>query len=160
MRGLGYACAVLLAMVFVRAGAAKLARPAQTAASFVALRIPAPDALARAVPFVELAVAAALLAAPTIGGVAANVLLAGFTVALAGALRAGVTAPCNCFGAARADPVSPVDIVRNLLLAVLGVAAIPTPEPVRPGLVAIVVAAVAFAAGFAALAAGRRRMAR
>ena len=156
MEGLGYACALLLAAVFVRAAAAKLARPDSTAAGFAALRLPVPAVAARGVPVVELAVAATLLAAPAAGGVAASVLLAAFTVVLAGALRSGVTAPCNCFGAARADAVSWVDPVRNAMLAALGIGAASTPRPVLPGLAAAAVAGAAFAAGAAVLATLRR----
>ena len=156
MEGLGYACAVLLAAVFVRAGAAKVARPAATAASFRALGVPVPAALTRAVPVLELLVAVALLAAPSLGAVAAIVLLAPFTAVLARAVAGGSEAPCNCFGAARADPVSWVDVVRNLLLAGLAGAAVTVSQPVVPGPRAAVVALAAFGAGWLVLARYRR----
>lgn len=157
MAELGYACALLLAAVLVRAGAAKLARPAATAASFAALGLPAGPALARAVPFAELLTAAGLLAAPRIGAVVALVLLAAFSALLAGAVRAGTTAPCNCFGSARADPVSRVDLVRNGLLAVLAVASLAATRPVVPRPLAVVVAAGGFALGAVALRSRRGR---
>ena len=157
MDGLGYACAVLLAGLFVRAGAAKLARPAPTAASFVALGIPAPAPMARAVPVLELLVAVALLALPSTGGIGAAALLTVFSLVLARGLRSGVSAPCNCFGAARADPVSQVDLARNIGLALLALAAAFTPAPVVPGPAAVITAGAGFAAGRAGLAWLRRR---
>ena len=157
MDGLGYACALVLAGVFVRAGAAKLARPGATATGFAALGVPGPGVLARAVPLVELLAAVGLAAAPRAGGAVALVALAGFSVVLARGLRAGSTAPCNCFGAARADPVSSVDIVRNALLAVLALLALGAPGPAVPGPLAVVVAVSASAGGWLALAALRHR---
>jgi uncharacterized membrane protein YphA (DoxX/SURF4 family) len=155
--GLGYACAVVLAAVFVRAGAAKVARPAQTATSFAALGLPVPGALARAVPVVELMVAVALLAAPRPGAAAAMALLAPFTAVVARAVASGTAAPCNCFGSARADPVSWVDVVRNLMLAALAGAAITAAAPAVPGAPAALVVAAALAGGVLALAWLRRR---
>lgn len=157
MDRLGYACAVLLAAVFVRAGAAKLARPAATASSFAALGVPAARPVARAVPAVELLVAAALLAAPRAGAIGALALLAPFTAVLARAVRAGSETPCNCFGAARADPVSWVEVTRNVLLGVLAVAGLSAPRPVVPGVGAAATAAALFVAGYGALVASRRR---
>lgn len=157
MHGLGYACALVLAGVFVRAGAAKLARPAATSTGFAALGLPGAGVLARAVPITELAVALCLVAAPRPGGVAALVALSGFSVALARALRSGTTVPCNCFGAARADPVSAADVVRNALLAVLALAALGAPGPTLPGPPAVLAATAAAGAGCLALAALRRR---
>lgn len=151
MAELGYACAVLLAAVFVRAGAAKLARPSATSAGFATLGVPGATGAARVVPVVELVVAACLLAIPRAGGIVALVLLAVFSGFLARGLRAGATAPCNCFGSARSDPVSPVDLIRNALLAVLAVASVAAARPVVPGPLAVVVAGGAFALGAAAL---------
>ena len=156
MDGLGYACAVLLAAVFVRAAAAKLARPAATVAGFTALGVPAAPLSARAVPLVELATAAALLAAPRVGAVVGLFLLAVFTGLLARAVRTGTQAPCNCFGAARADPVSWVDLVRNALLGGLAVLATAAPRPVVPRPAGAAVVLAAFLAGVALLAAARR----
>lgn len=160
MKGLGYACAVLLAAVFVRAGAAKLARPRETATSFVALGVPAAGPAARAVPVVELLVAATLLAAPRAGAIGALFLLAPFTAVLAGAVRRGSDTPCNCFGAARAEPVSVVDVVRNVLLGALALGAATAVRPMAPDTGAILTACLAFAAGFGILALCRRRFAR
>ena len=123
MGWLGYLCALVLAAVFVRAAAAKLARPAQTAAGFGALGLPAAAVLAWAVPAAELVTAALLVAVPRPGGVVALVLLAVFTAVLAVAVRRDVATGCPCFGAASTKPVSWRDLARNVLLAGLAVAA-------------------------------------
>ncbi|MDQ6910752.1 MAG: DoxX family membrane protein [Actinomycetota bacterium] len=123
MAGFGYVCALALAAVFIRAGAAKLARRDQTAESFKALGLPAAHPLALTVPLLELALAVALVAVPRAGGIASLVVLALFTAVVVRAIASGVTASCNCFGAARAEPVSRKDVVRNLVLAGLAVAA-------------------------------------
>ena len=157
MDGLGYASALALAAVFVRAAAAKLARPATTATSFVSLGVPAARIAARAVPVVELLVAVALLAAPRAGALGALGLLIPFTAVLARAVRSGSPAPCNCFGAARVDPVSAVDIARNVLLAALALAAVTATTPVVPGLPAVVATVVASACGLALLSTLRTR---
>jgi len=157
MDGLGYACALVLAGVFIRAGAAKVARPAQTATSFVALGVPAAAAVARAVPAVELLVAVALLAAPRAGGIGALALLLPFTAVLTRAVQAGSGVPCNCFGAARADPVSSVDVVRNVLLAFLAIGALAADGPSVPGPAAATVTVAAGAVGAAILTGLRRR---
>ena len=154
--GLGYACAVVLAAVFVRAGAAKIARPAVTAASFAALGVPAATVTARAVPAVELLLAVALLAAPRMGAVAVLALLLPFTGVLARAVRSGSGVPCNCFGAARANPVSWVEVVRNCMLATLAAVAIAAAEPVVPDIPALLLAGAAFAGGVLVLAGLRR----
>ena len=141
----------------MRAGVAKGVRPRDTDAGFAALGVPAPEAAARAVPATELVLAVLLLAYPRPGGVAALALLVIFSVLLGGAVRRGVTTGCNCFGAARVEPVSRVDVVRNGLLALLAVAALGAPSPTVPHPVAAVVALAGVAAGAWALRAARRR---
>ena len=156
MSGFGYACAVALAAVFVRAGVAKGLRPRETVAGFAALGVPNPAVTARVVPVAELVLAAMLLSNPRPGGVAALVLLAAFSALLTGAVRRGVTVGCNCFGAARVEPVSGVDLLRNGLLALLAAAALLAPRPRVPGVGAITVAVVLFGGGIAALRGARR----
>jgi hypothetical protein len=155
--GLGYACALVLAAVFVRAAAAKLARPATTAAGFAALGVPAAAALARAVPFVELLTAAALVAAPRVGAAASLIFLPASSWVLVRSLRSPTPAPCNCFGTARTEPVSSTDLVRNVLLAVLALVSLGTAGPTVPGAPAVVAVVGAVAAGLAGLAGLRRR---
>jgi len=158
MEGFGYACAVVLAVVFVRAAVAKAVRPAETTAGFVALGVPSAPRTARVVPAVELILALALLAVPMIGGAAALALLGAFTGFLARALRAGVTAGCNCFGQARADPISGLDLVRNVLLGLLAAAALSAEQPVVPAIGAAAVVAAAVVAGGLGLRLARTRL--
>jgi hypothetical protein len=108
------------------------------------------------VPVTELVLAVMLLSNPRPGGVAALLLLAAFSVLLAGAVRRGVTAGCNCFGAARIEPVSGADLLRNVLLGLLAVAAVLTPDPTVPGPLAAVAAGLAVASGLLVLRAARR----
>jgi methylamine utilization protein MauE len=61
-----------------------------------------------------------LVLAPVLGLSLAAGLLFVFTIALTGALRRGSRTACRCFGAS-SRPIGPVQIVRNLLLAVVAV---------------------------------------
>lgn len=148
MEGLGYAAAVLLAVVFVVAGLAKLLRPRRTATAFALLGLPAPRLFALVVPLAELLVAATLLAAPDVGGVAALVALSFFTTLVAVRLRRGERVPCGCFGAANPAPLTGADVVRNLLLAGLAVGAILQGRPEAPTTEAWIAAAVAAVQGW------------
>lgn len=124
MSGVATLAAAALAITLVMAAAAKLRRPERTAADFAVLGLPAPKALARVVPAVELAIALALLLQPGWGGVAAFALLTAFTVLIVGIVRSGEPIACSCFGAVSDEPVSWVEIVRNVsLLALAGLAA-------------------------------------
>ena len=158
--GTGYVAAVVLGALFLRAAAAKLARRDDAARAFAALRVPAPAALARGVPIVELVLAAALLAGPRAGAGGSLVVLAAFSAVLLRAVRSGVTAPCACFGAATADPVSYVDLLRNALLAVLGGTALAASRPALPRPAAVAAVAAGVAVGYAAVASARRRQRR
>ncbi len=158
--GIGYTAAVVVAAVFAVAGVAKLRDPSGTAADFEALGLPRPRTMALFVPLAELAVVALLLIVPAAGAIGALVTLAFFTVFLVGRLRAGVKAPCACFGTARRDPLSWVEIGRNIGLAVLAALALSTDRPVRPtaGDIAVVASGVALAV--LTLRLGRRRVQR
>jgi uncharacterized membrane protein YphA (DoxX/SURF4 family) len=115
--------ALLLAGVLAWAAVGKLRDPAGTREGFDRLGLPAPGALARAVPVAELAVAGLLVVAPPWGGTAAFVLLAGFTAYLVDLVRSGRSVPCGCFGSSGQRPVSAVELVRNGLL-LLGAAVV------------------------------------
>lgn len=155
---LGMAAATVLAATFAWAGAAKLGRPADTAAGFDDLGLGAPAALARVVPAVELLLAVALLAAPRIGGAVALVLLGAFSAVLVRALRGGADVRCACFGRAAGPPLSAVDLVRNGLLAGLATLTLAAGlDPRVPSLSAAGAMAVAALAGSAGLFALRRR---
>ena len=149
---LGMAAACVLAATFAWAGAAKLARRADTAAGFAALGLRRAPALAGIVPAVELLLAVTLLAAPSAGGAAALVLLAGFSAVLVRALRRGVEVRCACFGQAAGPSLSYVDLVRNGLLASLALLAVGAGvDPRVPAAAAMVVVGVATLAGSGAL---------
>ncbi len=152
MSGLATASAYVLATVFVVASASKLAAGSRTASTFHALGLPAARRMAWAVPAVELLVAVALVAAPSVGAVAALVVLVLFSVVLARAVASGIGAPCACFGRPRSDPVSIVDLVRNVLLSLLAVAALGTGRPTRPSLGEMAIVGAAVVAGTLLLA--------
>jgi uncharacterized membrane protein YphA (DoxX/SURF4 family) len=145
MEGLGYAAALLLAVVFARAGVTKLGDRGGTARSFAALGLPPGAAVA--VPVVELVLALALLLIPGWAAAGALALLAAFSTFLVRAVRAGVRAPCNCFGSARHAPVSWVELARNGILAIAATVALTADGPTVPD-----PAAIALVAGAAALA--------
>ncbi|MET9803635.1 MauE/DoxX family redox-associated membrane protein [Streptomyces sp. NPDC006368] len=127
-----------LVLVFAAAFLGKI----RNAASFLAFqdavaalgRVPAARAgvPAAAVVFAE-AATVLLLAVPwphgdrlpaVIGLLTAIGLLASFTYAIARALRAGTRVACRCFGTS-AGPVGPPQLVRNAVLLVVAVAALP-----------------------------------
>lgn len=118
---------VVLALVLAASGGAKLADPHSTRASFRALALPAPGALAVIVPLVELGTAVALIAAPPLGAVIALGLLAAFSVFLASRVARGETEPCACFGQVRRRPISRADLLRNGALMALAVATLALP---------------------------------
>lgn len=156
--GLGYAAAVALAAIFAIAAVAKLRDISATERDFVGLGLPRASFFARFVPLAELSIVALLLIVPPAGALAALVSLAFFTTFLIGRLRAGVRAPCACFGSSRAQPISALDVIRNLLLMGLAVVSLATERPTKiTALDALVVlAAIAIAAGALHLA-GRVR---
>jgi hypothetical protein len=155
LAGFGYACAVVLAAVFLVSGAAKLAWPAVTRANFARLGLPRPAALAIVVPAGELVAAILLLAFPVAGGLWSLAMLAVFSAALARLLRRGVDQPCGCLGSPRdTTPLSWRSLVRNAALALLAVAAL-FAEPGLPTAPEIAVTAVVVAGGWAALVALR-----
>lgn len=151
--GVGYATALVLAAVFATAAVAKLRDPGGTIRSFGELGVPNPEATARLVVVPELAVAVLLVVVPPLGALAALVLLAFFTTFVVRALRAGVRAPCACFGAVSRAPLGWSTVVRNGFLVVGSMVALATTRPVRPTAaeLAAVGAATATMAGLVAL---------
>ena len=156
--GLGYAAAVALAAIFAIAAVAKLRDISATERDFVGLGLPRASFFARFVPLAELSIVALLLIVPPAGALAALVSLAFFTTFLIGRLRAGVRAPCACFGSSRARPISARDVIRNLLLMALALVCLATDQPtaITP-LDALVVVVVIAVAGGALHLAGRVR---
>ncbi|MGD0286357.1 MAG: MauE/DoxX family redox-associated membrane protein [Acidimicrobiales bacterium] len=115
---------VVLAATFGVAGAAKLASPAETRASFRSFGVlgAATGLAAVCVPLLEFATAGALLvtSTATAGAWMAFVLLVVFSVVAAAALARGEKPECGCFGALSSKRAGPGTFVRN---AVLGAAA-------------------------------------
>ncbi len=111
-----------LAAVFALAALTKLGRRTETERTLEAFGIPAGarGPIAVALPAVEAAVAVALLPAASApyAAVAALLLLAGFSVAVARTLVRGDQVDCNCFGALGEDRVSRWTLVRDLVLMV------------------------------------------
>lgn len=132
--GIGYAAAVATAAIFAVAAIAKLRDVVATEREFSALGVPRPAFFARFVPIAELSIVVLLLIVPPAGAIAALVSLAFFTTFLIGRLRAGVRAPCACFGSARARPISAMNIVRNIALMSLAAASLMTEQPSRVSL--------------------------
>ena len=108
--------AFVLATVFAVAAVAKLVRRPDMRGLGLPPQTPV------VVAAIELALAVALVLAPANGGLAALVLLAGFTAFLAASL--GKDTGCGCFGSTTATAVRRRDLVRNaVLLAVALLAA-------------------------------------
>ena len=114
---------ILLAAVFAIAAAAKLISRGKTAATLAEFGVPDVllQPLAIALPIAELAIAIALLPAATAAwaAVAASVLLAAFTIAVARVLFRGETVDCNCFGSLGASQITRWTAARNVFLLLL-----------------------------------------
>jgi uncharacterized membrane protein YphA (DoxX/SURF4 family) len=130
--GVGYVAAVALATIFAVAAISKLRSLEATVRSFEELGVPNPASAARLLPFPELAASVLLLVVPAVGGMVVLVLLAFFTTFLVNRLRAGVEAPCACFGAPGERPLSWLTLGRNALLAILALASLLTMQPAVP----------------------------
>jgi peroxiredoxin len=111
-----------LAAVFALAAATKLGRRAQTEATLASFGVPTTfrPTVAVTLPLAELAVAVALLPAASTpyAAVAATLMLAAFTFAVARVLWRGDRIDCNCFGSLGSDEVSRSTLVRDLALLV------------------------------------------
>lgn len=123
MQWVGVAAAVVVGIVFVVAGAAKLAAGPAWPANARDLRAP-PWAIP-IVPWLEMLVGATLAAqvAPPYPAIAALVLLTTFSVLIAVRLRAGERPACACFGQWSASPLGAHHLLRNGALAGLAVVA-------------------------------------
>ena len=155
-QGIGYAAAVVLAVMRALAAVAKLRDLDATVTGFTALGLPSPRVFAAIIPLVELGIVALLLIVPAAGAITAIVTLAFFTTFLIGRLRAGVHAPCACFGSSRPSPLSWIDVARNLLLLVLAAAALPADRPGGVAAVDAIVVVTLAVVGAAALHLARR----
>ncbi|MEX1218731.1 MAG: MauE/DoxX family redox-associated membrane protein [Acidimicrobiales bacterium] len=156
--GVGYAAAVALAAIFAIAAVAKLRDVAATEREFLGLGLPRASFFARFIPLVELSIVLLLLIVPPAGAIAALISLAFFTTFLIGRLRAGVRAPCACFGAAKAKPISTLDVFRNLGMILLAILSLGTEKPTPISLLdALVVAGSIAAVGVLLRLAGKVR---
>lgn len=151
LSGIAYAAAVALAALFSLAAVAKFRDIDGTERDFLGLGLPRASFFARFIPLVELSIVALLLIVPPAGGLAALVTLAFFTTFLILRLRAGVHAPCACFGASRARPISAHDVIRNLGMMVLAALSLATDRPTRMSLIDILVVVVTIALAGGAL---------
>ena len=102
-----------LVLVFLASAIAKLRSPDVTLNQFTELGIPAPEIARYALPAIEIAVVIALIVATPWGGVAAFVLLTGFTTMLVSIIRSGRTVGCACFGGVSNEPVAWGQVKRN-----------------------------------------------
>lgn len=119
------ACRLVLAATFVTAGAAKLADLAGSRQAMAEFGVP--RRLVRVagplLAALELAVAITLVPAGSarLGALAGVILLSGFCVAIALALRRGAAPECHCFGQLRSAPTGPRTLARTgALLALAG----------------------------------------
>ena len=112
---------LLLAAVFMVAGATKLADREGSRRALVEFGVPSPLAspLAVLLPLAEVAVAAALIPAATAwwGAAGALVLLLLFVAAIAANLARGRKAECHCFGQLHSEPAGWKTLARNGVLA-------------------------------------------
>lgn len=116
-----------LAIVFAWAGGAKFADLKGTQQGFAALGLSQPAPRAIQVAAVEILTAVLLIVAPIGGAFVALGLLTVFTVLIVRLLRAGVTAPCRCFGGVRSHPLAWTDVARNVGLGALAVVTLVAP---------------------------------
>ncbi len=120
---MSFVFALIVAAVFVYAGVAKFATFNNW--TFQARALGAPDPFVVLVPLAEIALAVLLVGgwwlAQTI--VASLILLGAFTVMLLMRLRDPERLPCSCFGATSQRPMSWLDVVRNVILIAVLIAA-------------------------------------
>ena len=151
---------LLLAAVFATAGVAKLLDRDGSRQALEDFGMPARLAPAGgiALPLAELAIAVALLIAPTAqwGAIGAIVLLLLFVAGIGAALARGEAPDCHCFGQVHSEPAGKGTLVRNGVLAALAaVVAVAGPGPSITGWISdrsapeLVIAAAAVAGALA-----------
>jgi len=145
--GIGYCAAVVLAAIFATAAIAKLRDLRATLDQFTALGLPRPGLFTRIVPLAELSLVTLLLIVPAVGAIFAMITLAFFTTFLVSRVRAGVSAPCACFGATVSTPLSWVDVLRNVGLFLLAATALIATRPIRPSPIDVVITGTAVGVG-------------
>lgn len=127
---------LLLALVFIAAAVGKLRDRAAFAETLTAFGAPrtAVAPLALLIPALELGLAPALLTTATVSQAAtlAAVTLLVFTGAVVSNLARGRRPACACFGAAAAEPIGALTLIRNLVLLVATVVLARASSPVVP----------------------------
>ena len=120
---MSFVFALIVAVVFMYAGVAKFATFNNW--TFQARALGAPDPFVVLVPLAEIALAVLL-----VGGwwfeqtvTASLILLVSFTILLLVRLRDPERLPCSCFGATSQRPMSWLDVVRNVILISVLIAA-------------------------------------
>jgi len=120
---LGAVASVVTGLVFLVSGASKLASPQAWRAGATGLGVP--WALARPVPFAEVALGAGLAVVWQRGVLAwfAVAMLLAFTALLALRLAQGSRPVCACFGSWSAKPIGARHVVRNAAFLAVALAA-------------------------------------
>lgn len=124
MSAVAVVASIVVGLAFLVAGGSKLAAGRSWPAQAAALGAPSP--VVPAVPWVELAVGAALVLqlGRRVAALAAIVLLVAFTGLIVLRLSQGRRPACACFGAWSATPIGPSHLLRNAVLLVLAVVAL------------------------------------
>ena len=126
MNALRVLVSVALGLMFVWAGVSKLAQGKEwsiASTPFFTGRTFIDSVVKWALPWCEVVLGALLIAqvAPLATGVAACVLLVGFTVRIVQLLRRGERPACRCFGAVSRAPLSMNHVWRNMVFLILSV---------------------------------------
>jgi uncharacterized membrane protein YphA (DoxX/SURF4 family) len=124
MAAAGLGASILLGLVFVVSGGAKIA--AGPAWPQQARALGAPHAVVAVLPWLEIVLGAVLVTqlAPIPAAAIALVVLAAFTALIARRLSEGKHPPCACFGAWSAKPLGRGHVIRNVGFMALGVVAL------------------------------------
>jgi len=124
MSAVGSVASVLLGLVFLVSGGAKIA--AGPAWPEQAVGLGAPPLVVPVLPWVEIVLGAILVMqlASVVAPGAALVLLAAFTALIIRRLSQGRHPPCACFGSWSARPLGAGHVARNIGFMVLGVLAL------------------------------------
>ena len=123
METVALVASIVVGLAFVVAGASKIAAGPSWPAT--AREMGAPTFTIPVVPWLELAVGAALIArlAVPYPAIAALGLLAAFTALIVVRLARGERPSCACFGAWSAEPIGPRHVIRNAVLMALAAVA-------------------------------------
>ena len=124
MSAVGLVASIVLGLVFLVSGGAKIA--AGPAWSEQAAGLGAPALAVPVLPWIEVVLGAILVMqlAPVAAAAAALVVLAAFTALIVRRLSQGRHPPCACFGAWSTKPLGAGHVARNAGLMVLAVVAL------------------------------------